>query len=263
MKFPSTTTTRFTLSLAYHGKNYCGFQEQKGLKSVQGELQTALKKILGERIVVIPAGRTDTGVHALAQTVHFDITTPKALERLTTEDVLYKLNCILPADILILRLKKVPSTFHVRKERKRKVYRYHILFSAFDNPFIRNLVWRLPKNLNEKEIKAGAQHLIGRHDFTSFCASDSTDPDKTKEIFSIKLSHQKPAPLFSFPHEKYLTITVEGSGFLKQMVRNIVGTLVAVGQKKITPNDVKKILAAKDRKEAYQTAPALGLVLVE
>jgi tRNA pseudouridine38-40 synthase len=256
------TPSRFTLTLAYNGAPYCGFQEQRDLPSVQGILQEALKKILGEKVVVIPAGRTDTGVHALKQTVHFDVATPKALKRLTTEDVLYKLNCILPSTILITKLKKVPTTFHVRKVRKKKTYRYHILFSAFDNPFVHNLVWRLPKTLDEKTMKTGARHLIGRHDFTSFCASDSTDPSKVKEIFSIKLSHQKPAPLFSFPHEKYLTITVDGSGFLKQMVRNIVGTLVAVGQKKITPDDVKTILAAKDRKQAYQTAPAQGLTLV-
>ena len=254
--------TRFKLIVAYHGASFCGFQKQLKLNTIQSELQRVLKQLTGEEIAVVPEGRTDAGVHALAQLTHFDVKSPKAVERITKQDIIYKMNCLLPDSILVLDVKKVSSKFHARKAAEKKEYGYHILFSPYHNPFIEDLVWRIHKPLDEAAMKKAAQHLVGMHDFTSFCASDATDPFPTKTLHAIRFSHTKIAPRLSFKHEEYLTIQFIGSGFLKQMVRNLTGTLVAVGQKKIAPSDVKTILAAKDRTKAYQTAPAKGLMQV-
>lgn len=252
---------RYKMTLAYNGKAYSGFQVQDQKHTIQHVIESALHKILGESLRIIPGGRTDKGVHALKQTLHFDLKTEKSKSRIQHRDILYQLNSVLPEDLLVTELKKQSAKFHSRTF-KQKTYRYHILISRYSNPFLKDYTWMLPKPLNITAMKNAAKLLTGKHDFTSFCASDSSAKTKIRNLLDIKIHTKSPAAFFSFKHEHYITLDFTGTGFLKQMVRNLVGTLVAVGQDKIKAGDVKKILDAKDRKKAAQTAPAQGLFLV-
>lgn len=252
---------RFKAKLAYHGKLYHGFQVQPKRVTVQKELESALKRILDEKLRVVPSGRTDTGVHALEQVVHFDVKTDKALGRIAKHDMVYKLNSVLPEQVLVTEFKKAHDQFHARNHAKKKSYVYIIVNSSHKNPFFENIVWRIPKTLDEKAMKKAAAYLMGTHDFSAFCASDSTAENKVRTITEINFTNKKIAPFLSFKHERFILIEFIGTGFLKQMVRAIVGTLVAVGQNKIKPEAIKTILKSKDRKEAWRTAPAQGLFL--
>lgn len=259
--FTDNTMPRFKLTIAYNGRNYHGFQIQPKHGSIQLELETALKKILGDPIKITPSGRTDTGVHALSQTLHFDSNKPETLKKIAEQDMVYKLNCVLPDDIAVLELKKSPDRFHARNHSKRKSYIYWLLVSTKKNPFLDELVWHITQPLDVKAMKKAATYLKGEHDFSSFCASDSKVKTKTRKITHIKFTNQKLAPFYAIKGEKYIAIEFVGTGFLKQMVRSLIGTLVAVGLGKTKPQSVKKILTAKDRRKAFQTAPARGLYL--
>lgn len=250
----------FKLKLAYNGKNYSGFQTQKNLPTIQTVLTKALSQITGENVVVNPSGRTDTGVHALAQFANFTLKTQKAIARAKKPGFVYQLNCVLPDDIVALS--SVPkSGFDAQKSARSKKYEYMILISARPNPFLENLLWRLPKPLNLSQMKMAALSLTGKHDFSSFCAADSTAKTRVREILSIRITTNSPAPFFALPGEKFIRLEFHGRGFLKQMVRNLVGTLVEVGEGKRRPSDMVKILAAMDRKKAGRTAPPQGLYL--
>lgn len=257
----SKTSTVFKFSIAYHGKNYFGFQRQKSHNSVQSEIESALLKITGEEIAIHPSGRTDTGVHAKNQACHLYARTEKAIKRLSHEKILYKLNSILPDDIRILEFKKTTQKFHSRKSSKSKTYVYHILLAEYPNPFLNDFVWHISYKLNIDKMKKAAEYLLGHHDFSSFCASDSNVITKDRTLLDINFSNLCPATAFKLPKEKYLNITVTGKGFLKQMVRIIVGTLIDIGREKYPPSEIKNILSAKDRKRAGKTAPAQGLFL--
>lgn len=250
----------FKLKLAYNGKNYSGFQTQKNLPTIQTVLAKALSQITGESVVVKPSGRTDTGVHALAQFVNFTLKTKKAIARAQKTEFIHQLNCVLPDDIIALS--SVPkSGFDAQKNARSKKYEYLILISPRPNPFLENLLWRLPKSLDLSQMKMAALSLIGKHDFSSFCAADSTAITRVRELLSLRITTNSPAAFFSLPGEKFIRLEFHGRGFLKQMVRNLVGTLVEVGEGKRTPGDMAKILAAQDRKKAGRTAPARGLYL--
>lgn len=254
--------SRYLLNLAYHGKKYLGFQSQVSGPAIQSLIEAALKTLLKEHVSVTPSGRTDSGVHALAQMVHFDVNSGLAEEKLKKKhDILYRLNCILPPDIVVCHLKKVPHTFHAQKNALQKTYRYVILNSGRKNPFLEESVWRIPQPLDVDSVKKAAVHLVGRHDFSAFCAADATVRSKVREVFGITFSAGKMAPLFGFNGEKFINIELTANGFLKQMVRIMVGTLVAVGKGKLSPMQVKKILSSKDRRQACATAPARGLYL--
>ena len=253
---------RFILNLRYNGHNYQGFQIQDRGSTIQLKVESALKQILGESLRVHPGGRTDTGVHALSQLIHFDTQSEKTIERIRSRDVQHQLNSVLPSDICILDFKEVSPEFNV-KHSTEKHYRYHLRMSSFGNPFLNDYVWTIPKSLNLDAMKSAALHLIGKHDFTSFCASDSNAKTKVRRILSIEFNEDCPMPLFEQPHESYITIDFVGTGFLKQMVRNIVGTLVAVGEERVPSDQIKSILIAKDRRQAHRTAPPQGLFLVK
>ena len=255
-----TSPQTYKLTLAYNGQGYFGFQRQPRKKTIQSELEKAFFKILREKIVIIPSGRTDTGVHALKQVCHFDVRTKKAKARLKKKNFLNGINSVLSKGISILACVK-KSGFHARKNAQKKTYEYLILFSKQPHPFLEGFVWRISHPLDIQKIEKALPFLKGRHDFSAFCASDSTAKKKTREIFSITLSHNNPCSFFKISDEKFLRIQITGSGFLKQMVRNIVGTLVEVGKKKRGPNDLKIILKTKDRCKAGFTAPAKGLYL--
>lgn len=251
----------FKLKLAYNGTSYSGFQTQKDLPTIQSVLNAAVQKITGEKVTVKPSGRTDTGVHAFEQVCNFTLNTAKGIKRALSLRFVYCLNCVLPDDILVLIC--VPkSGFDAQKNAQSKVYEYVILISPHANPFLEKLVWRLPKKLNVTAMKKAAKHLTGKHDFSSFCAADSTAKTRVREILQITFRSKSPAPFFGMPDETWLRVKFKGGGFLKQMVRNMVGTLVEVGEGKRSPRDVIDILKARDRKKAGRTAPPQGLYLM-
>lgn len=250
----------YKLTLAYNGQGYFGFQRQPHKKTIQSELERALFKILREKTALIPSGRTDAGVHALRQVCHFEIKTKKALVRLKKKNFLTSLNSVLSQGISVLSCVR-KSGFHARKNAQKKTYEYLILLSRQPHPFLEDLVWRIPHPLDAHKMEQALPFLKGRHDFSAFCASDSTARKKSREIFSITLSRKHPFPFFKISGEKCLRIQITGSGFLKQMVRNLVGTLVEIGKNKRAPSDLKTILETKDRRSAGLTAPARGLYL--
>ncbi|EKD51418.1 MAG: tRNA pseudouridine synthase A [uncultured bacterium] len=253
--------SRFLLTFAYNGAHYSGLQFQPRQTTVQELIEKALSQVLCEAVKVILSGRTDTGVHALAQLVQFDVKTEKAINRALNEKITRQLNGILPHDIAVISVKKTTNRFDVRKSVRKKTYTYLILISKQKNPFLNDLIWRIPHPLDLEAMRAAAKHLVGKHDFTSFCASDSCAVSKVRDLINIQFKTRCPFPLFKLKGDRCISIEFTGNGFLKQMVRTIVGTLVAVGQNKITPGDLKNILAAKDRKVAGLCAPARGLYL--
>lgn len=253
--------SRFVLTIAYNGENYAGLQTQPDQKTIQSEIEKTLHQVLGEKARISPSGRTDSGVHALSQTLHINLCTPKAIARIREKSFLFKMNAVLPPDIVIQDRKAVSVNFHARQSAIKKTYVYYLLISPHKNPFIEDKVWRITKPLDEQALKKAAHYLLGRHDFSAFCASDSTVKSKIREVQAIQITQRAPAAHFKLKGEKYLRMEFVGTGFLKQMVRNITGTLVRVGQGRLKPVDIKKILQSKDRKQASLTAPARGLYL--
>lgn len=251
---------RYKLTLSYDGSAFSGFQEQPGRPTVQSALEAALKTVSGESARVVPSGRTDTGVHALNQVCHVTLADEKAIARAERGDFLLKMNGVLPDAVALSSCRPV-GDFHARNDAKEKTYVYVILVSRVKNPFLEGKVWRVPLALDAKAMERAARSLIGRHDFSSFCAADSTAREKTREIFAIRFSSASPAPFFTLRGEKFLRISFTGSGFLKQMIRNVVGTLVDVGLGKTPAEQMPAILRSRDRRRAGRTAPARGLYL--
>jgi tRNA pseudouridine38-40 synthase len=261
------------LTLAYDGTNYSGWQIQPNAISIQELVQKAVREMTGEENNVVAAGRTDAGVHACGQVASF------RTERDIPLDGFKKgLGTILPRDIRVLDASEVNEDFHPIRDSKLKHYRYMISEGEFEHPLSLHRSWTVGRSLDIDLMQEAASYLIGEHDFTSFCASDACEGSRVREIESIKVNSLSPwgegrgegeNDLSTPPHpsllpkgEKEIIINITGSGFLKNMVRNIVGTLVDVGLEKISPEEFKKILEAKDRKKAGICAPACGLYLV-
>lgn len=245
------------LIIEYDGSAYCGWQIQKNGPSVQGTVQSAISKMTGKKVTLIGASRTDSGVHAYGQTANF-----KTESKINCDGFLKGLNSLLPKDISIVSVKDVSLEFHAKKDAKGKHYKYLIHNSMIKPALMRDRVWFVKKPLDIKLMKKGAKVLIGMHDFTSFCASGDSNKSKVREIFDIKISKKG----------SLITIDLFGSGFLKQMVRNIVGTVTSILAKQALQlqNEnvaaelaLRNILDSKDRKKAGVTAPAHGLYLVK
>lgn len=215
--------------------------------AVQDHLEKALATFCRHPVRVTSASRTDAGVHAEDQVVTFRSTAGIELYRLVRS-----LNALLPSDIRIKRATAAPDNFHPIFNSTGKVYRYRIWRSAGENPMVTPFTWPMTAPLNITAIREASSVFIGTHDFTSFCAVDSSARSKIRNVREIVISEQGPL----------LEVWVLGDGFLKQMVRNIVGSLVAVGRGKITTNELKLILEGKNRELAPATAPANGLCLV-
>ncbi len=240
------------LILAYDGTGFSGWQVQPEAATVQGTLASAIGRITGEKVLPQGSGRTDAGVHALAQVATFqtDSTVP-------TVNFLVALNDILPPAIRVLEASEVPAEFHPRKSARAKTYRYRIYREAICPPFLANYVWHYPYPLDENAMQQVAPVIEGEWDFTSFAA---VDPERGREgnvsnvrqVFSSRW--QREADEFIYE--------VRGSGFLHHMVRNLVGTLLLVGKGTLKHQDVITILEAKNRSAAGATAPASGLYLV-
>lgn len=234
--------------LEYDGAAYAGFQAQKKDKTVQSVLEAALMKMMGERVPIVASGRTDAGVHAWAQPV-------SARAHFPTDDanMLKALNSMLPHDVAVKSLETVPLDFNARRDAKWKHYRYVINNAKIRSPLRDRQAWHVPARLDLAEMRAAAAVLVGEHDFTTFMGSNSSVKTTVRNIISAELKR----------HGDLITLDITGNGFLRQMVRNIAGTLVEIGRGRMKADDMKTMLKAKDRKKAGRTAPAHALFLME
>ncbi|MFD2617410.1 tRNA pseudouridine(38-40) synthase TruA [Terrilactibacillus laevilacticus] len=235
-------------TVTYDGTNFSGYQIQPNKRTVQGTIETVLKKIhKGLEVKIVASGRTDAGVHAHEQVFHF-------VTKLNIPSANWKkaLNSLLPDDIYIRKVEQVSADFHARYDVKRKEYRYKLLVDKEQDVFRRHYTYHVPMPLNKEAMEEAAKVFIGEHDFTSLCATNTSVVDKVRTIYKLSIIEDS-------NHE--WVIQVIGSGFLYQMVRIIVGTLLDVGKGKLTPKDVTDIIEKKDRSYASQTAPPQGLTM--
>lgn len=237
------------MTVAYDGTNYHGFQVQNrtGLKTIQGTLENALSLLTKEEISVIGSGRTDAGVHARGQVINF-----KSQTRIPAARFPLAVNSVLPADIVVLEAQDVPEDFHARFQAKRKTYCYKIYNDRQLSPFWRYYAYHVPVPLDVEGMANGAASFLGTHDFRGFCAKDTAVSNFVRTIYSFSVAQD--GPIISF--------TVTGDGFLYNMVRIMVGTLLEIGKKKRNPGEIPSLLAAGERKLAGMTIPPLGLYLL-
>ena len=241
----------YKIVLEYDGTPYCGWQVQAKGVSIQGKIQEALRKLTKEKISVIASGRTDAGTHALGQVAHFKSRTTRPISRFQ-----YALNAMLAPTIAVKTMEEIAPDFHAQRDAKTKLYAYLILNHTVPSVFLDRFSWQVPRPLNWDAIHAALEVLVGEHDFKSFQSVGTDLKSTVRKIHWIKIEE-------SFKDHPHLyAIQIEANGFLKQMVRNIVGTLVQVGQNRLHPKDVKKILESKDRRKAGPAAPARGLFLL-
>jgi len=250
------------LTLAYDGTDFQGWQVQPGQPTIQGELQAALGRVTGEAPLPQGSGRTDAGVHALAQVASFALRAP-----IPPENLQRALNRTLPAAIRVIGAEPKPSNFHARHSAIAKTYEYRLLRAADCMPFLARYVYACPWPLDFGALEASALMFEGEHDFMSFAA---TDPDLSHrdEILDGAATGSTTRTIFSSAWEErrseagqLLVYRVRGNGFLHHMVRNLVGTMIDVGRGHLALEDVPRILAARARSEAGPTAPARGLFL--
>jgi tRNA pseudouridine38-40 synthase len=240
----------FKITFEYDGSEFCGWQAQgQGERTVQGELEAVLSKIFKRTVKVIASGRTDSGVHARGQVISF-----KADTRMKPLEIQRALNSLLPSDIAVHEAKEVKSDFHAQYSVKQKTYRYTILNRKYRSVFLRDRVYYYPYPLNISSMRKAAKYLIGRHDFRSFQAYDPLRAERQTVRTIKKMVIKKEGDL--------VCIDVTADGFLYKMVRNIVGTLLAVGAGQLPIGEMAKILKARDRQTAWDTAPAEGLCLM-
>ena len=248
---------RFKLTLAYIGTAYHGWQIQPNRPTVQETVQLALSRFLQHEITLVGSSRTDAGVHALGQVAHFDSQTELSPFRLQKA-----LSAHLPPDISVVSLAVVPASFHAQKQAILKDYTYYFYISPLPYAFWEPYAWGIPYTLDREAMAHAAAALLGKHDFRAFCASDSTAKTFTREVTAIEIRALTALPFLSHSGERPLyAIDVSGKGFLKFMIRNIVGTLVDVGHGKRSPESLKTILTSGDRTQDGPTAPARGLFL--
>ncbi len=240
------------LTIEYDGTNFKGWQTQLHDRTIQNEIEKSSQKIFNEKIRLIGSGRTDSGVHALGQVANF-----KTKSSMTCEEIQKALNANLPKDIVILKVEEVSLKFHAQYDAKRKTYRYTILHRPHRCAQQRDFCLFYPHPLNLRLMRQEAQVLIGRHNFKSFQASDPSKPHRsTDTIRTIKhLDIRK--------RGDSIVIEIEANGFLYKMVRNIIGTLLEIGNNKLLKGGIRMILVQKNRTAAGYTAKALGLTLLK
>lgn len=237
-----------TLTIEYDGTDYCGWQRQKNGVSIQGLIEKALRKILGGKVKVTGAARTDSGVHANGQAASF-----KTDSRIPLPQLKKALNANLPGDITVSGIGRADKDFNAQFSAKTKLYRYAIYNREARSPFYDRFSLYAPQRLNIQAIRKGAKALLGRHDFSSFKGSKGVTKSQVRTIKKISISKKS----------DFIFIDIEADGFLYNMARNIAGTLLEIARGKIKPNSVRKILAAKNRSKAGPTAPAKGLTLIK
>lgn len=239
---------RFKLVIEYDGTDYHGWQVQPNGRSIQGVLQDALARMTGESVSVVAAGRTDAGVHARAQVISFSLQRTVAAEKLVGG-----LNALTPPDMCVQSAETVGDDFHPRRAARSRVYVYCIWNARWLSPFWRRYAWHIRYRLDDERMHAAAVRLIGEHDFSSFQAAGCQAKHAVRRVLRSELERSG----------ALLTYTIEATGFLRHMVRNIVGTLVEVGTGSRQADDFPTLLAARDRTQAGPTAPARGLCLTQ
>ncbi len=256
------------LTIAYDGAAYAGWQVQPDKPTVQGVIESAWRQLTQEDTRVSAAGRTDAGVHALGQVVGV-----WTASRLANNDIHRALNAILPEDIAIVSVEDAREGFHATYDALAKRYRYHIHNGRTRSVFNRRYAWHYPQLLDAASMHAAAQVLVGRHDFSSFETAGSERPDSIRTIHELTVKRHDGAEDRGMPFGRiardaaadvgHITIDVVGDGFLYNMVRTIVGSLVEVGTHKRDADWLSEVLVACDRRRTGQTAPAHGLFLCE
>lgn len=237
---------RIKLTVAYDGTDYCGWQVQPNGMTVEEILNRELSALTGEEVKVIGASRTDAGVHAEGNVAVFDTETGIPAERIA-----YALNCRLPEDIVAVKSEEVPGDWHPRYQCSVKTYEYRILNREMPDPVCRRSTVHISYPLNLGDMRTAAGYLKGEHDFKSFCSPHTEVKDTVRTVHSLEIEKEG----------DIITVRISGNGFLYNMVRIIVGTLINVGRGACPPEKVKEILVARDRRKAAATAPAKGLVL--
>ena len=252
------------LILSYDGADFAGWQVQPGRETVQGALASAIRRLSGENVLPQGSGRTDAGVHALAQVASF-----RTASVIPAENWMRALNDILPASIRVLEVSEAAPEFHARTSARAKTYRYRIHRGAICPPFLARYVWHYPYPLEESAMVEAAGVVVGEHDFTSFAA---VDPERVERMAAgddvgtsnIRTTNVRTIFSSSWSREgEELIYTVRGNGFLHHMVRNLVGSLLLLGKGTVSREDLRRILDARERTAAGPTAPASGLYLVE
>lgn len=239
---------RFKMIVAYDGTNYNGFARQPNGVTIQETLEEAISKIVQHEVRTLGAGRTDQGVHAKGQCVIFDSETKVPAEKLAKA-----INSQLPLDISVKSVEEVSMDFQPRFGAKRKTYRYQLLNAQVRDPFLYKYSLQYPYKLDIELMQEAANEMVGKHDFACFCSAGSSVKDTVREIYSIQIKK----------HEELVTVDICGNGFLYNMVRIIIGTLLRVNEGKLSTGDIKKIINGKDRQKAGPTVPPQGLTMLE
>ena len=238
---------RYLMTFSYDGSNFYGYQKQVDRRTIQEEIEKVLSKINNQKVSISASGRTDAKVHALNQKAHFDSDNQFDLGRLKCS-----MNKMLPDDIYIKNIENVSQDFHARFNVKRKKYTYKINIGEYD-PLNRNYIFQYNWKLNVEKMKEAINYLKGTHNFKSVTKTNKEEKDYVRTIYDVEINE----------NNNILEITFVGSGFMRYMVRNMVGLLIAVGEDKISPNEITDILEKQDRIYAKKTAPAEGLYLVD
>ncbi|MEY8446108.1 tRNA pseudouridine(38-40) synthase TruA [Enterococcus ratti] len=243
--------TRYKAIIAYDGTNFNGFQKQPNGRTVQDEIEKTLQKMAnGKEITVFGSGRTDAGVHALGQVIHFDYPLKRPLERMR-----FALDTQSPEDIAVKEMTMVSENFHARYLVKEKIYQFRVDIGKPRSPFRRHYASYFPYPLDLEKIKRALPDLLGTHDFTSFCASGSSVDDKVRTIYEAKMEVNQTGDELLF--------TFRGNGFLYKMIRIMVGTLLKIGNGRLPEDSIPTIIAKRDRNAAGPTAHPEGLYLFE
>jgi tRNA pseudouridine38-40 synthase len=249
IKDKENTMYSYKCETTYNGTRYNGWQKQGNTSNtIQGKIEDTLSRMLNEPVEITGSGRTDAGVHALCQVFHFHCS--KEL----SESFLDEINGYLPKDIRIISCTPCSERFHARLNAAGKTYQYHIDTSAYGNPFLRDTAHHIPEPLDINAMKKGADLLCGTHDFKSFCTNKRMKKSSIRTIYDIKIEQQKDNGL--------LLITFHGNGFLYNMVRIMVGTLIEIGLGIRNPETINDAFDGLDRSLAVHTAPAKGLFLI-
>lgn len=238
---------RYKMIVAYDGTNYNGFARQPNATTIQGTLEKAISKITQEEILTLGAGRTDRGVHAKGQCVTFDSET-----KIPTFKLLKAINSQLPPDIVVQSVEEVSEEFHPRFGAKRKTYRYQILNTPVQDPFNYRYTLHYPYAIDIDKMQAAADRMVGEHDFACFCAAGSTVKDTVRRIYSIEVKREG----------DIVWVDVCGNGFLYNMVRIIIGTLLYANEDKLSTDEISEIISGKDRQKAGPTVQPQGLTML-
>lgn len=242
---------RYKAIISYDGSQFSGFQRQTKARTVQEEFEKTLSRLNNGKIITIQgAGRTDAGVHAYGQVIHFDLEQERDIEKLR-----FALDTQTPDDIDVISIEAVDETFHARYNKHLKTYEFLVDIGRPKNPMMRNYATHYPYPLEIPLIEEAIKDLIGTHDFTGFTAAGTTIENKVRTLYQAKVSYDE--------DRQFLVFTFTGNGFLYKQVRNMVGTLLKIGNQRMPVEQIRIILEAKDRQLAGPTAAGNGLYLKE